>query len=109
MGERRGRARAQRRELAAQRADPLGRVRQVEAELDDAGEEVPSATEEAAGLLLGGLVGRAAQEQLVDELGAREDAGPRDAGRLGPRDEGVAVQPFELDAIHAARHGAPGR
>ena len=47
------------------------------------------------------LIGRAAQEQLVDELGARQDARPGDARPLGSRDESLAVQPFELDTVHA--------
>ena len=101
-GRQRGRgARAGRRKVTAHRADALGRVGQVQAALDDAGQEVPSAAEEATRALLGRLIGRAAKEQLVDELRSREDARPRDPRRLGSGDEGVAVQPFELDTVHA--------
>ena len=86
--------------IAPDRADPLGRVGQVQAALDDAREEIAGAAEEAARSLLGRLVGRAAEEQLVDELRPGEDARPGDARSLGARDEGVAVQPFELDTVH---------
>jgi hypothetical protein len=98
-GERGGSA-ASRREWAAEGADAVGRVGEVQAALDDAGEEIARDAEEAAGLLLRDGVDVGAEEQLVDELGPREDARARDAGVLGAGDEGVAVEAFQLGAVH---------
>ena len=93
----------------AHAADALGGVREVQAALDDAREEVSRHAEEAPRALRGRVVGRAAEEQLVDELGTGEDARARDARGFGAQDEIFAIQPFELRAVHATVMGQPER
>ena len=108
--ERRRRARTRRRRRGADRADPVGGVRQVQASLDDARQEVTRTAEETAGALLGRLVaGQAAEKKLVHELGAGQNARPNDARPLGAGDQRFAVQPFELDTVHHVLMGHRGR
>ena len=79
------------------RAPPPGRWRPA---LDDAGEEVARAAEPAARpgaltLVLGG-----APDDLVDELGLREHAGPRDAKPLRLLDQLLPRHPLEILPVH---------
>ena len=86
---------------SGERPDAIGCVRQVQTSLDDARDEIACLAEEASAApqlrLVGVWIGA---EQLVDQLGPREDPGASDARRLRPDDQALPVQTLELTAIH---------
>ena len=77
-------------------AEALGRVREVQPALHEAGEEVTRAPEEAAHPARRIGIAVLADDDLVDELGSREDAGSAHAGRLRARDERLAIERLEV-------------
>ena len=72
----------------------------MESALDHLRHEVARLPEEAADPLARLIVGRVPDEKLVDELGPREDASPRDARLLRPLDENASVEPLVVRTIH---------
>ncbi len=103
LGERDGRQRRRRRAKAALVAllpEHARRLRQVEPALDDTGEEVARAAQPPARLGALTLVLRGAPDDLVDELGLREHARPRDAKPLRLLDQLLPRHPLEILPVH---------
>ena len=87
---------------AAERANPVRRVRKVQPALDRVREQIARDAEPPPRLLPALRIADTPQEKFVHEFGTREDARPRDPRGLRARDESVAVETLQLQTVHPA-------
>ena len=98
-GLRLGARHGEREPASRQRSDAIGGIGKVQPALDDAGHEVPRSTEEAAALFELRIVGaRIEPQELVDQLGSRENARAPYPRGLRTYDEAFPIETFELPA-----------